>query len=141
MLGVACAVLLLGLLSGGCDQAAGPEARDGTPPVVSDLVLVPDTAAVPVDTATATIEVGIEAHVRGSDGAVERVVFTLDPKSNPQSAISDRLVQRVNEQYLRQFQLSLPTREDVYTVRVYAVDDDSLTSNQVLGQFQVVPTP
>lgn len=139
--GVACAVLLVGLLSGGCDQAPGPQAQDGTPPVVSNLVLVPDTATVPADTTTATVQVGIQARVRDPDGAVERVVFTLEPKSSPQSTISNQLLQRFNEQYLRQFELSVPTIKDVYTVRVYAVDDDSLTSNQVLGQFQVVPTP
>jgi len=136
-----CAVLLLGLLSAGCDQAPGPQAQDGTPPVVSDLLVVPDTATVPADTATATVDVGIQARVRDPDGVVERVVFTLEPKSSPQSTISDQLLQRFNEQYLRQFELSVPTLNDVYTVRVYAVDDDSLTSNQVLGQFQVVPAP
>lgn len=138
--GCVCAVLL-GMLSGGCDQAPGPQAQDGTPPVVSDLVVLPDTATVPADSTTATVDVGIQARVRDPDGTVERVVFTLEPKSNPRSAITNQLVQRFNEQYLRQFQLSLPVRKELYSVRVYAVDDDSLSSNQVLGQFQVVPVP
>jgi hypothetical protein len=108
---------------------------------VSDLVVLPDTATVPADTSAATVQVGIRARVRDPDGSVERVAFTLEPKSSPQSAISNQLLQRFGEQYQREFQLSVPPLREVYTVRVYAVDDDSLTSNQALGQFRVEPTP
>jgi hypothetical protein len=34
--------------------------------------------------------------------------------------------------------LGLPLINEIYTVRVFAIDDDSLASNQVTGQFRVV---
>lgn len=133
--------VLMGIvvLAAGCDQGptrAGQE--EGTSPVVRDLLVRPDTVTATGADSTTTAVVDVGARVADPDGTVERVVFTVEPATNPRATISGRLPDLGNQQYGRRLQLSLPALNEVYSVRVFAVDNDSLTSNQGIGQFQVV---
>lgn len=138
-------VLGVGALAMGCDQ--GPSAPDGLAerPLVSQLAVQPDSvnaadlADDQVQDSLAHIAVDIEARVTDPDGQVERAVFTIEPSTNPRATATGRLTSRGQSVYGRQIALQIPAYvSEVYTVRVFAVDRDSLTSNQALGQFRFV---
>lgn len=144
------AVLGVGLgLCGGCDAVPAPD-RDQQPPSVSALQVVPDSIHQSelepgrIRGSEAKVELGILARAADKDGTVERVVFLLEPSSNPQGTLSGRLpaIENAaeNDVYGGVFDsLSVPLIDEIYTMRVFAVDDDSLSSNQVTGQFRFVP--
>ena len=135
-------VVSLGLW--GCDTVPAPETRQ--PPSVSGLQIVPDSvhqSDLPPDQvqeSTAVVPLVIDS-VRATDpdGSVARVVFVLEPSSNPRGTVSGGLPVQTRPVYGGQLPLSLPLVDEIYTVRVFAVDDDSLASNQVTGQFRFVP--
>jgi hypothetical protein len=129
----------LGLLALGCDQV--DPTPSGVPPQVTAFEVAPDTVRGPASADTATVSVDIAARIRDPDGTVERVVFTLEPASNPRATIPGALPPQGGGVYGQRIGLTLPVVEEVYSVRVFAVDDDSLASNQALGQFRFVPTP
>ena len=131
---------------GGCDTAPAPEETQRPP--VSNLQLVPDSihqSDLPPDQvqdSTAQVPLNLSARATDPDGTVVRVVFVLEPSSNPRGAISGRLPAQSQSPslYGGQLALSLPLVDEIYTIRVFAVDDDSLASNQVTGQLRFVPT-
>lgn len=139
------AVLSLAVIVASCDQA--PQASDtgGTRPLVSTLTIAPDSVNAvdlrsnQVEDSLAKIPLDIEARVTDPDGTVERVVFTIEPSTNPQGTASGALSSRGEAVYGRRVVIRVPVfLSEVYTVRVFAVDDDSLASNQGLGQFRFV---
>jgi hypothetical protein len=70
------------------------------------------------------------------------VQFTIEPSSNPRGTATGPLQRADDSLFAAQLGLRVPVnRTEVYTVRVFAVDDDSLASNQALGQFQFVSAP
>jgi hypothetical protein len=131
---------------GGCDTAPAPEETQR--PSVSNLQLVPDSihqSDLPPDQvqdSTAQVPLNLSARATDPDGTVVRVVFVLEPSSNPRGAISSRLPAQSQSPslYGGQLALSLPLVDEIYTIRAFAVDDDSLASNQVTGQLRFVPT-
>jgi len=134
----------LGLL--GCDAAPAPE-RSLQPPSVATLHVAPDSvvpAALPPDQvrdSTVQVPLQLEAQATDPDGAVARVVFLIEPASAPQATLSGTLPalpERPQHWYGGEFALSLPVADEIYTVRVFAIDRDSLASNQVTGQLRVV---
>lgn len=141
------AVVLGGSLwvGGGCDTVPAPD-RNQQPPSVAELQIVPDSvreSALPPDQiqdSLAQDTLTISARATDSDGTVERVVFVLEPSSNPRSPISGQLppVPQSSSLYGAGLPVSFPLVDEIYTIRVYAVDDDSLASNQVTGQFRFV---
>jgi hypothetical protein len=139
-------LLVGGLALGGCDTAPTPEETQR--PSVSGLQLVPDSvhqSDLPpdqVEDSTAQVPVQLAARATDPDGSVVRVVFVLEPSSNPRGTISGRLPAQSQgaSLYGGQLALSLPLVDEIYTVRVFAVDDDSLASNQVTGQLRFVPS-
>ncbi len=148
---VAAAALLVGGLGlwNGCDTAPTPD-RDQQVPSVSALQIVPDSihqselAPGRIRDSMAQVSLGVLARATDTDGTVERVVFLLEPSSNPQGTLSGRLPAlenaAENDVYGAVFDsLSVPLIDEIYTVRVFAVDGDSLASNQVTGQFRFVP--
>lgn len=145
---LAAAVLLVGGLGlwGGCDTVPAPD-RDRQAPSVSGLQVIPDSlheSDLPPDQvqdSTAQVPLVIDS-VRATDpdGSVERVVFVLEPSSNPRGTASGTLPVVEDALYGASLAFSVPLVDEVYTVRVFAVDDDSLTSNQVTGQFRFVPS-
>ena len=134
----------LGIL--GCDTVPTPE-RSLQPPSVAALRVAPDSvvpAALPpeqVRDSTVQVALQLEAQATDPDGAVARVVFLIEPASAPQATLSGilpALPERSQHWYGGKFALSLPVDDEVYTVRVFAIDADSLASNQVTGQLRVV---
>lgn len=128
----------------GCDQVSAPPDRE--PPVVSDLEVTPDSvnaAELPPDLVTdsvAQVPLQVSAAASDPDGSIERVVFTFEPASVPAGAAFGELQADEEGRYAREFAVTVPsTRDEVYSLRVFAVDSDSLASNQVVGQFRFVP--
>lgn len=141
---LAAALLLVGSLAG-CDQGGTVDRSRGQAPLVSGLVLQPDSvnaASIPAQQVQDSLaQVGLRLRVCATDpdGAVERVQFTVEPASNPQGTATGTLQRESDSLFVRELGLRVPVfLTEVYTVRVFAVDDDSLASNQTLGQFQFV---
>jgi hypothetical protein len=149
ILGRLLGVVLLGMSPGilGCDTVSAPD-RTQQPPSVSALQIVPDSihqSDLPPDQvqdSTAQVPLEVSARATDPDGTVVRVVFVLEPSSNPRGAISGQLPAQSQSAslYRGQLGLSLPLVDEIYTIRVFAVDDDSLASNQVTGQLRFVAT-
>jgi hypothetical protein len=112
---------------------------------VTNLSLAPDrvdVAALPdeqVQDSIARVPVAVTVEAADPDGRVARVFFTLEPSRLRGAAIRVPLDSIAPRTYGVNVSIGLPARTDeVYTVRGYAVDDDSLISNQVQGQLRVV---
>jgi len=141
---LAAALLLVGSLAG-CDQGGAVDRSRGQAPLVSGLVLRPDSvnaASIPaqqVQDSLAQVVLRLRVRAIDPDGVVERVQFTVEPASNPRSTATGTLQRESDSLFVRELGLRVPVfLTEVYTVRVFAVDDDSLASNQTLGQFQFV---
>lgn len=138
-------LLVVGGLGLGCDTVPAPD-RDVRRPSVAGLQVTPDSvhesdsSRVEIVDSLAQVEVNVSARATDPDGTVERVVFLFEPSSNPRGTLSGSL-SALGEtgRYGGRLALSIPLRDEIYTVRVFAVDDDSLSSNQVTGQFRFVP--
>jgi hypothetical protein len=140
--------VLIAAVGAGCDQGSAVREAPGRAPLVSDLAVQPDSvnaADVPdarVQDSLARIGLRIQVHVADPDGEVERVPFTIEPASSPRGTASGTLQRQNDSLYAREVGLRVPVfLTEVYTVRVFAVDDDSLASNQGVGQFQFVARP
>ena len=136
-------VIFSGLLLG-CDQVSG--LSEGEAPTVADLEVTPDSvnaADLPPDLVNdSTAQVPLRVSIRASDpdGEVERVSFTFEPVTNPQGAAFGRLEATGEGRYAREFAISVPAmRDEVYALRVFAVDSDSLASNEAIGRVRFVP--
>lgn len=141
------ALLFVGSLAG-CDQGGAVDRSRDQAPLVSGLVLRPDSvnaADVPsqqVQDSLAQISLRLRVRATDPDGTVERVQFTVEPASNPRGTATGTLQRENDSLFVRELGLRVPVfLTEVYTVRVFAVDDDSLASNQTLGQFQFVSAP
>ncbi len=132
-------------LWGGCDTVPAPE-RTPRGPSVTGLQVSPDSVHESelddeqIVDSLAQVAVVVSARVTDPDGVVERVEFVFEPSSNPRRTISDTLSAVEPPLYEETLPLSVPLVDEVYTVRVFAVDDDSLSGNQVTGQFRFVPS-
>jgi hypothetical protein len=141
-------ILLVGVglgLGMGCDTVPAPD-RDQRRPSVAGLQVTPDSVhesdLSPEEIVDSLAQVSVDLSVRATDpdGTVERVEFLFEPSSNPRGTLSGTLsALGAEERYGGRLELSLPLRDEIYTIRVFAVDDDSLSSNQVTGQFRFVP--
>lgn len=127
-----------------CDTAPGLVPLDQQPPVVSDLTVLPETiraAALPPDRIAggqAAVDVTAAVTARDPDGTVDRVLTLIDPTYGAQAVLA-RLV-RAEERFAGTVRYTLAAdRADVLMIRVFAVDNDSLTSNQVVGQVHFLP--
>ena len=140
-------ILVVAIFSGfllGCDQVSG--LSEGKAPTVADLEVTPDSvnaADLPPDLVNdSTAQVPLRVSVRASDpdGEVERVSFTFEPVTNPQGAAFGQLEATGEGRYAREFAISVPAmRDEVYALRVFAVDSDSLASNEAIGRVRFVP--
>lgn len=141
------------ILTTSCDQVPSSETGDGQRPLVSDLVVIPDSVTAGDLAPTEQDSVGRDtvtmlARAQDPDGTIERVVFTIEPSSNPRGTASGRLEELPEDEfpgfgenlYGRSIILPFPRFVDeVYTVRIFSVDDDSLESNQGIAQFRYLP--
>ena len=128
----------------GCDQVSSLEERQ--PPSVSGLEVVPDTidaarlTPLPDQDSLVQDTVGISVLAEDPDGKIARVAFTIEPASNPRATMAGALTPVNDSVYAGGGILTVPRfRGGTYTIRVYAVDDDSLASNQSIGRLQVLP--
>ncbi|PEN14388.1 hypothetical protein CRI94_04970 [Longibacter salinarum] len=130
-----------------CDQVPGSADRSLQPPVVADFDYSPDSVdAGTVDPSrvtdtTVTVDLRLLTAVEDTDSDIERVVFTIEPGSAPRATIDGTLSEVSGQEgvYGAAIDLTLPRADALYTLRVFAVDTDSLTSNVGLGQLRVLP--
>jgi hypothetical protein len=126
-----------------CDATPGPAALDLQQPVVSALALTPDTvraADLPDDQAAngqALVDFTIEVTARDADGTVDRVLVVFDPAYGTSTPGVAQLLRIEGDRYggVRRYPLATDQADHI-TVRVFAVDNDSLTSNQVVAQIR-----
>lgn len=142
---LAVAALAIGGIAVGCDRVSPVES--GQPPSVSGLEVDPDSvhesdlSPSQVQDSVAQVPLSIAAVAADPDGTVERVVFSIEPASNPRGTATGTLERDQENEYRREIELGVPVfLDEVYTVRVFAVDDDSLKSNQGVGRFRFVPS-
>lgn len=134
----------MGALVLGCDQVSAPAEKQS--PTVSQLAVSPDTfdaaALEPVPDRDSLVRdtVGISIRADDPDGEIERVTFIVEPALNPRGTIAGSMSRVNDDRYVGGAILTVPRyREATYTIRVYAVDNDSLASNQGVGRLQVIP--
>lgn len=133
-------MLALGVVvAGGCDAVPGLEAEERQPPRVSNLQIVTDSIEISDADSLARVTLDLSARAADPDGTIVQVVFLLEPSSNPQGTASGELRSVEGSLYAERVGLTVPLVEEIYAVRVFAVDDDSLASNKVTGQFRFEP--
>lgn len=143
------AMVALGAAGGllvGCDTAPGPTPLNQQQPVVSALAVSPDTvraADLPPDQGAegqALIDITIEVAARDADGTIDRVLVFIDPAYGESSPGLAQLSRIEGDRYggIRRYPIATGDA-DVLTVRAFAVDNDSLTSNQVATQIHYLP--
>lgn len=143
---VAAAGLALAVLLAACDTGPGPAPLDQAPPTVSNLRIAPDTVRVadlPSDQVTdgqALVELDLQVEARDADGAVNRVLVIIEPTYGRSAAGITQLNRLDGARYggLRGYSVAAD-QADVFTIRALAIDNDSLTSNEAIGQFHVLP--
>lgn len=126
------------ILTAGCDSVPGLEGQQRRP-TVSELQVVTDSIEISEEDSLAQVDVLVAARAEDSDGTVDRVVFTIEPASNPRGTASGELSAFDDSRYGGRVRMTIPLAREVYTVRVFAIDDDDLASNQVVGQFAFDP--
>lgn len=141
-------VVLAAALVAACDDTPGTTPLDRQPPTVTEFDYVPQTVRVAdlppdrvnEDDSTAQVDLRLVARAVDPDGALDRVTFSIEPSRTPSAALRGRLDSIAPDVYGVAIDLGVPAFVDEsYTLRVFAVDADSLISNQALGQFRVVP--
>jgi hypothetical protein len=130
-----------------CDEAPGVS-PSSQPPVLVDLAYSPNSinpdSLTPdrVTDSTVTANLRIVTEAQDPDGSVDRVLFTIEPASVADAAVQGTLLPIPEEPNLfgTAIDLTLPRVDEIYTIRTYAIDQDSLLSNVALGQIRVIPT-
>jgi len=146
---LACLATILTIGVASCDEAPGVEPGPQSPVLAADFSQLPDTvdaATVPPDRvtdSTVVARISLAAAAEDPDGQIARVAFTIEPASAPGVAIDGDLppVPDISNVYGISIDLTLPRVDEIYTVRLFAVDDDSLQSNVALSQVRVLPSP
>lgn len=139
--GLGAAVILGPLLLLGCDTAPSAPPAALTPPRVADFALEVEVVPDP-DLPDTLAAIQLEASLRAadSDGQVVRTEMTVEPSQAPAATTVLTLPNVSDDRYGQIVTVVLPaTLDERYTVRAYAIDNDSLVSNQVRGQFRIVP--
>mgnify|MGYP006425335261 CR=1 FL=1 len=132
------------LLVAGCDETPGAMSSTQVPPEVADFAHAPTRVVVdslPADRVqggTVQVPVVVQARATDPDGTVERVEFTIEPSRSPRNTLVLDLPPAQDNRFAGAVSVGLPLIDEIYTIRVYAIDNDSLVSNQVRGQFRVV---
>ena len=128
----------------GCDETPGAVSSTQIPPEVADFAHAPTRVVVDslpndrVQNNTVQVPLAVQARATDADGTVQRVEFTIEPSQNPRNTLVLDLPPAQGDRYAGAVSVGLPVVDEIYTVRVYAIDNDSLVSNQVRGQFRVV---
>ena len=140
------AIALASVLLAACDSTPGPVPLDQQPPMVSDLTVAPETirtAELPADRiadAQALVDVATTVRARDPDGTVARVLILIDPAYGSSAPAVAQLGRSEDDQFAGTGRYAVSTdRADVLMIRAFAVDNDSLTSNQVVGKIHFLP--
>lgn len=146
-LAAAAALAVAAALLAACDAVPGPASLNRQPPEVDSLLVVPDTiraAALPPDSVTdgqAAVTITTAVMARDPDGSVDRVLVLIDPAYGASSAGVAQLLREGNSDRFGgalRFNIAVE-RADVLMVRAFAVDNDSLTSNEVVARIHLLP--
>ena len=131
-----------------CDAVPGPSPSDLDPPRITSFDYAPDTIVVSdlppeqVQDSVVRVPLTVAAQAVDTDSEVASVLFTFEPASNPQATAVGTLAvveDAPDDVYAAQVQLALPVVPEIYTLRVSAIDTDSLPSNQLTGQVRLLP--
>ncbi len=145
--GASCAILIpLVFCFSGCDTAPGPVSPIGRPPVLSNLEFQPQElnllAVDPAEVEEGRIQVDLQVRVQAtdSDDAIQRVVIALRPPVLEGDALLFGTVpaepgNTFAGTYTVEFDTGLI---GTYTIELYAVDEQELLSNKVLGTFELL---
>jgi len=137
----------LAVLLAACDTGPGPTPLDQVPPTVSNLAVTPDTvriADLPADQIAdgqALVELDLQVEARDADGMIDRVLVIIEPVYGPAGGgitQLDPLDGGARYGGLRIYPVAVD-RAEIFTIRAVAIDSDSLTSNEVVSQFHVLP--
>ena len=129
-----------------CDTGPGPQPLDRQPPTVANLSIAPETVRVAelppdrVSNGQALVDLTLAVEARDADGTIDRVLVIIDPAYGASSSGVTQLDPLDGVLYggLRRYPVAAD-RADVFTIRALAIDDDSLTSNEVVRQFRIIP--
>lgn len=143
---IAAACLGLAVLLAACDNGLGPTPLDLAPPTVSNLEVTPDTVRVAdlpsdqISNGQALVELDLRVEARDADGAIDGVFIIIEPTYGSASSGITELEPIEGARYggLRGYSVFVDQAE-IFTVRAVAIDTDSLTSNEVITQFHVIP--
>lgn len=140
------ALALAGALLVACDTAPGPVPLDPAPPEASALTVVPDTIRVAdlpeddVEGGEATVDITAVVTARDPDGTVDRVLAVIEPSYGATRPVAVQLPRVEGDQFGGTGRFSIAIDQtDVLMLRAFAVDDDSLTSNEVIRSIHVLP--
>ena len=129
----------------GCDSEPGPEDPLGRPPVVSDLAFTPEALDIKSLDAGAVVDGDVDVQVDVSvqavdDGALDRVVFIIRPPDQDLAPVAFHFLESgPDNTYSGSFTVTFDTGIiGRYVVEAYAVDDDNLLSNTVLGALDII---
>ena len=132
----------LALFLAACDATPGLPETEGAPPVLSDLTFTPDRLDVATlgGEPTADVPLTLEVTVRDPDGAaslqVSYVVSSPIAGAEPLQTGTLQATREGGGRYRASTTLRISAAEvGVYTIRVLAVDEAGLTSNQVIGSL------
>ena len=144
---VHCKVLLsvFVVLLYGCDAEPGPSDPTGRPPLVSNLAFTPlevDIQALDpsqIDGNIVEIQVDVTVQATDEDGLIDRVIFAVRPPAQDLPPVEFGFLTgsgsgQFEGSYMLPFDTGLTGN---YTVEVYAIDDDNLLSNRVLGTLTI----
>lgn len=130
------------LLLGACDTAPGVPTIEGNAPVLSGFAYAPDTLDVAglgegAEDGIAEVPLEIEVTARDPEGALRQVGFVVrSPIPGARPLQSGRLqpVEGTADRYRAGTTLRIPIAEvGLYTIRVFALDEEGLLSNEVRG--------
>lgn len=141
---------LLAVLAAACDSAPGVAPLDNRPPRISNLSYTPaiiDPAAgdaqFPVADGNVTVPLTVQATAVDPDGEVTDVLFVLEaPGLGRRVAVSGRMEPADEGRYEAAATAALPIDEPgLYSLVVYATDDQGRLSNQVRGSLRLLAPP
>ena len=138
-------VVTLAFLLNGCDGEPGASDPNGRPPFVSNLTFSPAEVDIQsldpsqIDGNIVEIQVDVTVQATDEDGLVDRVIFAVRPPAQDVAPLEfGFLPETGNGQFGGSYMLPFDTGlTGNYTVEAYAVDDDNLLSNKVLGTLAI----
>ena len=136
-----CVPVVLATVLAACDATPGPDALGGLPPELSDLAYTPTAVSLvagdpyTVEDDVALVPLTLDVRARDADGAVQEVAYVVQtPDVGADPLAAGTLTAAGDGRYRAETTLRIPVAEvRLYTVLVYAVDDDGLLSNQLRG--------